>query len=59
MLYKDDKTAHKSHAFQISDRGKISELDLERGEFGENLALLGEELKFRSVPDPARSELNC
>ena len=32
-------------------------LDLERREFGENLALLSEEFKFWSFPDPARSEL--
>lgn len=32
-------------------------LDLERREFGETLALLSEEIKFWSFPDPARSEL--
>ena len=32
-------------------------LDLERREFSKNLALLSEEFRFRSFPDPARSEL--
>ena len=32
-------------------------LDLERREISENLALFSEEFEFRSVPDPARSEL--